>query len=163
MADKPDTLPKWAEDNIVDPISGVNNVTEPPEEFQLNGWPSKFFPVRQWVNWLGRYTYRWLAWLKQQEEQAVVTNGDGEGLFSINDALISYYAVDKQDPTHFIMAVGYKGAGDNAVLNVVANDTLTLNTGGFTTTGDSPIDLSTVTDNNPDNVIIWGQSKIIQS
>ena len=161
MVDKPTDLPRWAENNVVDPISGQNNVLEPPEEKKDSGWARLEFPPRQWFNWISRKTWEWLAWLKQQEEQAVIKNGDGELLFPIEGALITYYAVDIATPANYLIAIGYKGAGVDAVLTVTDSNTLTLDTANFTVTGDAPITTATITGSDPDNVIVWGQSKVI--
>lgn len=161
MVDKPTKLPKWAEDDVQDPISGQNNVLEPPEEKKDSGWARLEFPPRNWFNWLGRQTYRWLNWLKQQEEQAVIKNGDGELLFPIDNALITFYAVDIATPANYLVAVGYKEAGEDPVLNVIDSNVLTRDTGSYTPTGTAPITTATITGSDPDNVIIWGQSKII--
>lgn len=161
MVSKPSTLPKWAENDVVDNVSGENNVIEPPAEKKNIGWSRLEYPPRNWFNWLGRFTYRWLNWLKQQEEQAVVTNGDGVGLFPTDGALITFYAVDIVDPTHYLVATGYKASATNPVLTVTSSDTLTLDTGNFTVTGNAPITTATISSSDPDNCIIWGQSKII--
>lgn len=68
----PSVLPKWADQDIIDPISNQNNVTTPPVTEQNLGWGFKEFPPRQWFNWLGRYTYRWLAYLKQNDSKSTV-------------------------------------------------------------------------------------------
>lgn len=161
MVSKPSKLPKWAENDLVDSISGENNVIEPPAEKQNTGWARLEYPPRNWFNWLARYTYRWLNWFKQQEEQAVVTNGAGALLFPTEGALITLYAVDIVDPTHYLFAVGFKGSAVDASLTVVSNDTLTLDTGNFTVTGTAPITTATISGSDVDNCIIWGQSKII--
>ncbi len=77
MATKPDQLPIWADLDQVDPVSQSNNVLTPPPAWQSYGWIRGQFPPRNWFNWLGRYTYRWIKWLNQQESQAVVTDGTG--------------------------------------------------------------------------------------
>jgi len=156
MVSKPTTLPKWAENDVVDAISGQNNVLEPPPEKQLSGWLRLEFPPRNWFNWLGRYTYRWLNWLKQQEEQAVITDGTGSGLFPTDEALITLHAVDSTAPANYIYAVGYKATGATPVTNltVVSNNVLTLGAG--TITGDQAISGGTAGD-----IIVWGQTKII--
>jgi|SRR5690606_5109282 len=161
MATKPTTLPMWAENDVLDPISGQNNVLEPPTEKQLSGWARAEFPPRQWFNWLGRLSYRWLDWLKQQEEQAVVTNGSGALLFPTDNALITFTAVDKTTPTNYLFAIGFKGTGSNPVLSVIGNNVLTLDTANFTTTGNAPLTTATISGSDPDNAIIWGQTKII--
>lgn len=154
MVSKPTTLPKWAENDVVDPISQQNNVLEPPTEKQDEGWSRLEFPPRQWFNWLSRWVYRWILWFKQQEEQSVVTDGDGVGLFVTDDSLIEIVAVDKVTPANYLYAVGYKGAGSAPVLNVIDSNVLTLGAG--TIGGDQPISGGT-----PSNVIVYGQTKII--
>jgi len=156
MVSKPSTLPKWAENDVVDSISGENNVIEPPAEKQNSGWARLEYPPRNWFNWLGRYTYRWLDWLKQQEEQAVITDGAGVGLFPTDGALITLHAVDIVTPANYIYAVGFKAAGVTPVSNltVVANNVLTLGVG--TVLGDQIISGGTA-----GNIIVWGQTKII--
>ena len=155
MATKPTVLPKWADGVAVDPISGQQNVTTPPTEKQNAGWDRLEFPPRNWFNWLGRYTYRWLNWLKQQEEQAIITNGAGEGLFPTDGALITLYAVDITIPTDYLVAVGFKESGVAPVLTVTHSNTLTK--GASDVTGKQAI----ATGSGDANIIIWGQSKII--
>jgi len=154
MVSKPSTLPKWADTDVIDPVSGQYNVVEPPPEKQTNGWDRLEYPPRNWFNWLGRYTYRWLNWLKQQEEQAVVTDGNGSGLFVTDNALITLHAVDSTTPANYIYCVGYKGSGVAPSLTVVSSNILTLGAG--TISGDQPISGGTAA-----NLIVWGQSKII--
>lgn len=161
MADKPTVLPKWADQNEQDPISGQNNVLEPPNEKKEFGWNRLEFPPRNWFNWLGRYTFRWLDWLKQQEEQAIITNGEGLGLFPTDDALITYYAIDKETPANYLVAIGFKESSVDPVLNVTSSNVLTLDTANFTPVGDAPITQATITGSDYNNVIIWGQTKII--
>ena len=153
MATKPTVLPKWANIDVADQVSGQNNVIEPPQEKQDSGWARLEYPPRNWFNWLGRYTYRWLDWLKQQEEQAVITDGNGVGLFPTDSALITLHAVDSVTPANYIYAVGFKGVGANPVLTVLNNNVLTL--GASTITGDQIVSGGAAGD-----IIIWGQSKI---
>lgn len=68
MATKPTVLPKWAEDDQIDPVSGESNVYEPPENRKLSGWNRREIPPRQWFNWLARYYYRWILWAKEKIE-----------------------------------------------------------------------------------------------
>lgn len=154
MVSKPTTLPQWAENDVPDPVSKQNNVIEPPPEKQLSGWARKEYPPRNWLNWLARYTYRWLNWLKQQEEQAVVADGNGSSLFPTDEALITLWAVDSTTPANYLYAVGYKASATNPALTVVASNVLTL--GAATTTGDQAISGGTAGD-----IIAWGQTKII--
>jgi len=63
--DPPETVPIFAEGNLVDPDSGLNNVIEPPYEQKTFGWiPSRKVPQRGVMNWLHRYTGRWCSFLK---------------------------------------------------------------------------------------------------
>ncbi len=151
---KPDQLPLWADQDLINPISLQNNVLVPPPSMQQYGWTYKQFPPRNFFNWLGRYTYRWLAWLNQQESQSIVTDGNGIGLFPTDDAMIYLYAVDKETPANFIFAVGFKGTGNAPVLNVIDSNVLTL--GASTISGDQVISGGTAA-----NIIANGQTKII--
>lgn len=155
MVDKPTKLPRWAENNVEDPISGQNNVLEPPEEKKDSGWARLEFPPRQWFNWLSRKTWEWLAWLKQQEEQAVVTDGDGVGLFPTDGALITLYAVDTSN-NNVMYAIGHKQSSTNPTLEIIYSTGSTLGLGTATPTGNQAISGGTAGD-----IIVWGQSKII--
>ncbi len=152
MVLKPSILPEWAENDVVDPISGQNNVLEPPTEKKLEGWARLEFPPRNWFNWLSRYTYRWLSFLKQQEEQAVLTDGNGIGLFPYDNVLITLTAVDIANPTRYIFAIGAKKTGLAPTLTVVSNNTLTLGAG--TLAGNQIVSGGAATD-----ILVWGQTK----
>lgn len=156
MVSKPTVIPKFAALNVVSPDSEQNNVVEPPPEKQDSGWDFLEFPPRNFMNWIHRYTYQWIIWFKQQEEQAVVTDGNGVSLFPIDGALITLNAVDSANPGNYITAVGYKESGVDPVLNVIDANGLSLGTG--TITGNQPISGGTAGD-----IIVWGQSKIIPS
>lgn len=67
---EPTTLPTWAVLDQVDPTSNQNNVLTPPPQQQQYGWGFHEFPPRNWFNWLGRYTYQWLAYFKQQNPRS---------------------------------------------------------------------------------------------
>lgn len=63
---QPDQFPDWAMLDVVDGVSHINNVIAPPLEKQDSGWARQEFPPRQWFNWLGRYTARWIRYLFQE-------------------------------------------------------------------------------------------------
>lgn len=63
---KPATVPEWASSDQVDGVSGQNNVVEPTTTFKTYGWPRKARPVRQYLNWLGRWTYEWITWISTE-------------------------------------------------------------------------------------------------
>jgi hypothetical protein len=155
MVLKPTILPEWAENDVVDPISGQNNVLEPPTEKKLEGWARLEFPPRNWFNWLGRYTNRWLSFLKQQEELAILTDGNGVGLFPYDGSvgtLITLTAVDLANPTNYVFAIGAKKPGLSPTLTVVSNNILTLGAG--TLAGNQIVNGGTAS-----NILVWGQTK----
>jgi len=63
---QPDQFPDWAMLDVVDGVSHINNVIAPPLEKQDSGWARQEFPPRQWFNWLGRYTAKWIRYLFQE-------------------------------------------------------------------------------------------------
>jgi len=66
MADRPEYFPEWAKEDEIDPVSGQNNVVEPPEERKASGWTRREIPPRQWQNWLSRFVWQWLAWARDK-------------------------------------------------------------------------------------------------
>lgn len=64
----PSKYPLWATDDIVDPISGQNNVADPdlsdPNK-KLEGWAFKEFPPRQWFNFLHRFVADWIVYFNE--------------------------------------------------------------------------------------------------
>lgn len=77
MATKPSSLPFWAakadgtDVDIVDPVSGVNNVVEPSNAQKELGWIRNQFPPRQFFNWLARLTFKWIKFLDDSIDQEV--------------------------------------------------------------------------------------------
>lgn len=63
MPTKPTVKPQWAENDVVDPTSGQNNVSEPPLAKKTDGIDFEEIIPRQWQNWLQRIIYRWIDWL----------------------------------------------------------------------------------------------------
>lgn len=159
MVVKPTILPMWAVDNVVDPISGQNNVTTPPMEKQLIGWSLKEQPPRNWFNWLGRYTYQWLAWLNQQETQNRVVDNTGTApAFDISTGgMAIVYVIDTTTPANSFHGITYIPPNPGAPVTVtkLAGTTLTVSTisvtGVITAAGGSG------------NYIIYGQMKTIPS
>ena len=157
MVVKPTTLPVWATDNVVDPISGQNNVTTPPAEKQQFGWSYGEQPPRNWFNWLGRYTYQWLAWLDQQETQnRVVDNTGTTPAFDITTGgMAIVYVIDTTTPANFFQGIAYIPPSPGAPVTVtqIAASTLTVSTisvtGVITAAGGSG------------DYIIYGQTKTI--
>lgn len=137
MVLRPTQLPQWATSDIQDPISDQYNVVEPPSERKLTGWTLKEKPNRQWWNWLLRQTYLFLQWFDQQSSLQVTTDGNGVGLFTKDNSLITLYAIDLDNPTSYLVAVGSKTAGNAPVLNVIGFNTLVPGVG--TVTGNQPV------------------------
>jgi hypothetical protein len=61
--DRPDKYPDWAMNDVVEPISGQNNVIEPPQVKKDEGWGYRDKGARNWFNWLSRYTANWIRYL----------------------------------------------------------------------------------------------------
>lgn len=157
MVSKPTTFPVWATDNRVDPISGQNNVTTPPNEKQQYGWNFNEQPPRNWFNWLGRYTYTWLAWLDQQESQSrVVDNAGTTPAFDIvTGGMAIVYVIDTTTPANSFHGIAYIPPNPVSPVTVtkLGGTTLTVSTisvtGIITAAGGSG------------NYIIYGQMKTI--
>lgn len=67
---KPTELPKFADLDLVHPISGQPNVEIPDANHQDYGWDFQEKPARQHFNWLHRLTYNWLKWLDDNFEES---------------------------------------------------------------------------------------------
>lgn len=164
---RPTVLPKWADSDQVEPISGQNNVNTPPDELQNVGWLYKEFPPRQWFNWLGRYTYRWLAYLSQQESQAKVKeanagNGYTVGVFDFTSlppqgAMITLNVVDEGagGGANFYSGIGY---APNPIAPVTLNP---LTPSNLTVTVVSILGEVTVSGGSGGPYIVYGQMKTI--
>jgi len=126
MVDRPDKLPRWADQDRFSAITNNNNVVEPTESKKTVGWDAFEPPARNYFNWLQRYNYLWIQYFDYLlNDLRKVSDGDGENLFDVQNTLIELVAVDKTAPTHFIKAVGWKGTTSHT-LNVIDSDTLTL-------------------------------------
>jgi len=70
--DVPDNLPEFATDNVVDPLSGKNNVVSPSADQKSFGWfPFRKRPERGVMNWLHRSTYQCIDFLQNTFYPAV--------------------------------------------------------------------------------------------
>lgn len=126
MVDRPEKMPRWATEDRFSEITNNNNVVEPTESKKNVGWDPFEPPARNYFNWLGRLTYQWIEYLDYLAN-TLETSSDGTGanLFSVQNTLITLYAVDKTAPTHYIHAAGWKGTTSHT-LNVINSATLTL-------------------------------------
>ncbi len=131
---------------------GQQNVVPIPESILEYGFIPETKDARgqplpaQWLNWLFQKIFRLI-------NRDIVTDGNGAGLFKIPNSYIRLEAVDKSDPSKFIIAVGWKGAKDEKhSLHVVNSNTLTL--GESNETGDQPVLGS-------DNIVVIGISRQI--
>jgi hypothetical protein len=66
MIERPNKYPDWATQDYLDPISGENNVVEPPVEKKEKGWSYRDKGIRNWFNWLGRYTRDWIQYVDER-------------------------------------------------------------------------------------------------
>ena len=146
-------LPEWASQDEVDPISGQNNVVEPPPEKKDSGWSYLEKPPRQWWNWLQRQTFVCLEFLFNQAS-TVTTNNLGVGLFTREASLITIDAYDIADSTKYLRAVGYKALGAAPVFSAGSIQSSGLSLGAGTISGNQPI-------TGGANVIVRGTSSPI--
>lgn len=154
---KPSTFPVWADEDQVDPTSGQNNVLTPPTEKQQFGWDRLEFPPRNWFNWLGRYTNRWLQYLAQQENQSVVNDGTGGSpTFDVTTGgLAVLWVVDTGNNANFYNGMAYipPSPGSPITLNNINSNVLTVST--ISTAGIVTVSGGT----GP--YVMWGQLKTI--
>jgi len=62
--DRPSAYPEWAQNDVVNPTSGQNNVVAPDAAHKSDGWEFKEKPPRQYFNWLGRQQENWTRYLE---------------------------------------------------------------------------------------------------
>lgn len=63
MTDRPNKYPDWATEDYIDPVSGENNVIEPPLEKKQKGWGYRDKGIRNWFNYNGRLINDWTKYL----------------------------------------------------------------------------------------------------
>jgi len=157
MVSKPTTLPKWAENDVQDPVSGQYNVIEPPPEKQLSGWARLEFPPRNWFNWLARFTYRWLQWLDQQESQSRTVDNTGADAVcdTTTGGLCKINIIDTTTPANSYVGIAYvpPSPGGPITITKIGGITLTVST-------ISAVGIMTVAGGSG-NYIINGQMKTI--
>lgn len=68
MAVKPTKFPRWATDDLTDPVSAQANVVEPSEAQKDSGFLRNDTPPRQYENWIKRLAYEWFLWLEEKVE-----------------------------------------------------------------------------------------------
>jgi hypothetical protein len=70
MSTKPTTEAKWADLDVVDAVSGQNNVVEPAAAWKDYGWTRDEKPPRNYDNWFKRMVYRWITYLNLTAQRA---------------------------------------------------------------------------------------------
>lgn len=118
----------FAENEIVYP-DAQKNVEPPPESLLLNGFIPKQAGTRgqplaaNWLNWLFRELFR-------SANRDRVSDGNGLNTLSSADenSFITFYALQKSDPTKFIHAIGYKAGNTAPTFNVLSNSNLVFGT-----------------------------------
>lgn len=160
MVSKPSVFPVWADQDQDDPVSLQNNVLTPPPEKQNFGWDRLEFPPRNWFNWLGRYTNRWLQYLAQQEAQAVVTS-DNTGATPVvevvNGGMSLIYVIDTSTPANFFEGITYIPPSYSGGTNYTTVASSTLTVGAIAANG------GVIVAGGSGNYIIYGQTKTIPS
>ena len=144
---RPSQFPIWADQDQVDPVSQQNNVLTPPPEKQQFGWDRLEFPPRNWFNWLGRYTNRWLQYLSQMQSQEVTTTDatGGTPIFDVvNGGMCLVYIIDTGAFSTWYEGIVYippgYSSGSTTIRTVASNgSTLTISNiaanGGITVSG----------------------------
>lgn len=123
-------------ENVVNYSDGQVNVQPPPDSAIASGFTPETATTRgeplaaQWLNWIFRTLFRYV-------NRDKVTDANGVGLFPYPNSSIRLEAIDKADPTKFIVAIGYKPSSGVHVFKVVSNASLTLGTA--TVNGDQPV------------------------
>lgn len=158
MVSKPPKLPEWASTTVTDPVSGEDNVIEPPPEKKLIGWQRLEYPPRNWFNWLARLTYNWLDWLNQQESQKVVID-DNTGTIPVADVItggmFEVSVIDTTTPANFYRGITYVPPSPGAPITItqIAASTLTVST--------IAVDGTMTVASGSGNYIIKGQMSIV--
>jgi|GEM_PF-1839716 len=136
---RPSTLPTWATNDQIDPVSLQNNVLTPPDQYKLYGWTRGQFPPRNWFNWLGRYTYEWLAYLSQQEALNVSSStNDGSVAFVniVSGGMAIINVIDKTTPANYYQGITYVPPGySSGILNFTTTSSSTLTVSAISPTG----------------------------
>jgi len=114
MATKP-TFPRWATVDDTDPISGQQNVAEPPEERKDSGWVRHEVPPRQWLNWLARQTFRALEYFEDTRGQLASFTVAELPAASGNEGRIVY--VSDQSVPAFSDGTDWRSIIDNGVIS----------------------------------------------
>jgi hypothetical protein len=115
---------------------GQQNLNAPPDAVMATGFvpataTSRGQPLpAQWWNWIFNKLFKHI-------NRDVVTDTNGVGLFTTEDAMIRLEAFDIADPNKYLVAIGYKAAGVIPSLKVISSATLTLGTG--TINGNQPV------------------------
>lgn len=116
---------------------GQQNVSEPPTDVLNNGFIPEISGARgqplpaQWFNWLLRKLFRLI-------NRDKVSDSNGVGLFTVANSVIRLEAFDRENPSRYIVAIGYKGLLEELhSLTVISSNTLTLGTG--TISGNQPV------------------------
>lgn len=115
---------------------GQQNLNAPPDAVMATGFvpataTSRGQPLpAQWLNWIFNKLFKHI-------NRDVVTDTNGVGLFTTENAMIRLEAFDIADPNKYLVAIGYKELGVIPSLKVISSATLTLGTG--TINGNQPV------------------------
>lgn len=149
---RPSVFARWADQEVVDPVTNAPNVVEPTESHKNVGWMAFEPPARNYFNWIHNTSYKWdlyFDYLLNTMEK--ITDGTGVELFSVQNCIIQLYAVDTTTPANYIFAIGFKGTTSHD-LNVIDNNVLTL--GSQSADGTQAISGGTA-----GNILVLGKSR----
>lgn len=113
--------PEWATADVIDGVTGVNNVIEPPDEKKAAGWNLFEHPARQWLNWFQRAAGQWLVYLADRDTLAPMNSlnftSGGADIFPAapdnGDVLTGYiFATNINDNAEFCYGYAFTNAGD---------------------------------------------------
>lgn len=111
--------------------NGTYNTAKPPLSVMDKGFADGQPAVHEWFNWL-------FSKIFDKINRDVVTDGNGQKLFTLPNSFITLNAVNVDNPSEYIIASGFKGESTSIhSLNVISSNVLTL--GVPTASGDQPV------------------------
>ena len=80
MSIKPNSLPRWASTDVVNGVTGQNNVIEPSSAKKDLGWDYLEKPARNYMNWAQRISYLNLEYLINEVDQFAPHESDPQAM-----------------------------------------------------------------------------------
>jgi hypothetical protein len=134
----PTQFPDFCQNDQVDPVSNENNAIPPPQELVSFGWPRASYVVRNFLNYLFRWTGTWVRYLSQNDpkSQTIVLSANYGTAYTICDptrtAVLMIYANDTASLQADNFFVGicsvFSGSSSDRIVNIVNNNNITVST-----------------------------------